>query len=335
MKKSPVTILGAGSFGTAIAHILAQNGHDVVLWARDLAVAHDINKHHQNSKYFPGHSLKGFVAEADIQVALKNAHFVLFAIPSQFLRAQLEHCQTWLPPQAKLINLAKGIENGTLKMPSQIFTDVLGEAVLKRYATISGPTFAKELYQGSPTAAVVASFDLAVAQKIQHDLSAKIFRLYAAQDVIGVELGGALKNVMALQVGIADGLGFGQNARAGLITRCLHEMMALGNVLGANPLTFAGLSGIGDLILTCTGDLSRNRQVGLRLGRGEKIEDIVKSMNHVAEGVTTAKSVHELMTRHGLDMPNCEHVYRILYEGMTPKEAVNRLLSRALRTEFS
>lgn len=334
MKKSSVTILGAGSFGTAMAHILAQNGNNVVLWARDGEVVSDITTHHQNSKYFPGFSLKGFAAEADIQAALKKAHTVLFAIPSQFLRAQLERCQQWLPAQAHLINLAKGIENGTLKMPSQIFSDVLGEAILKRYATISGPTFAKELYLGLPTAAVVASPDLMVAQKIQHDLSAKTFRLYAADDLMGVELGGALKNVMALQVGIADGLGFGQSARAGLITRCLHEMIALGNALGANPLTFAGLSGIGDLILTCTGDLSRNRQVGLRLGRGEKIDIIIKSMNHVAEGVATAKSVYELMTRHGLDMPNCEHVYRILYEGMTPKEAVNRLLGRALRTEF-
>lgn len=329
-----ITIFGAGSFGTAMAHLLKKNGHDVLIWARETAVANEINRKHTNERYVKGFKLAPFKATTDLKEATRGRKLFLFAIPCQFIRSFLTRVRNHLPEKSVIVNLAKGIEIKSLARPAQIFKDVLGADILGRYVSLSGPTFSEELLKELPSGAAVAGVSEETAAFVQKTVSTKYFRLYLAHDPIGVELGGALKNVMAIAVGIVDGLKFGLNARAGLMTRCLHEMIELGTAMGAQERTFSGLSGIGDLILTCTGDLSRNRQIGLRLGAGEKIEAILKSMSAVAEGVPTAKSVYLLNQKYRVEMPNAEHVYRILYEGMSPKEAVERILSRELKTEY-
>lgn len=335
MKKAlKITVFGAGSFGTAMAHLLKNKGHEVQIWARDKKIADEINQQHGNSKYLKDFKLAPFSATHDKKAALKNCDLFLFAIPCQFIHEFLNQIKDDFPKDGILVNLAKGIDIDSLKRPSEIFAEVLGDDILERYAMISGPTFAQELIREIPSGAAVASISEKTSVAVQQIISTRFFRLYVAHDLIGVELGGALKNVMALAVSIADGLGFGHNTRAGQMTRCLHEMTELGLAMGAKERTFSGLSGIGDLILTCTGNLSRNRQVGLRLGKGEKIDAILKSMNQVAEGVTTAKSVYLLNQKHKVEMPNSEHVYKILYEDMSPQEAVKSILSRDLKTEY-
>lgn len=329
-----ITVFGAGSFGTAIAHVLAKNGRDVVLWARTPAVADEINKKRTNEKYLKGAKLAAITATSELSFATEKRNVFVFAIPCQHIRGFLTGLAAQLPDGAYCVNLAKGIELNTLKTPSQIFEEALGPAALQRFATVSGPTFSQEICQDMPTGAVVASLADQTAETVQRVLSTPRFRLYRLTDVAGVELGGALKNVMAIGVGIAEGLGFGLNTRAGLITRCLHEMTELGLALGAKARTFSGLSGIGDLILTCTGDLSRNRQVGLRLGRGETLAAVTGSLAHVVEGIPTTKAVYNLSRNLNIDMPNTEQVYKILYEGFAPKQAVNELLSRDLKAEY-
>ncbi|MBF0106678.1 MAG: NAD(P)-dependent glycerol-3-phosphate dehydrogenase [Deltaproteobacteria bacterium] len=333
-KKPQIAVLGAGSFGTAVANLFSRKGLDVTLWAREPEVALEMREKATNTPFFKGLALEPFDATSDISLALRQKGAVVFAIPCQFLRAFLMKHKTKIAPDAVFINLAKGIEIKTLKTPHEIFIDIFGPAIKKRYCALSGPTFARELYHEVPTGAVIASTSTKTAEKFQHMFSTRFFRLYASNDLMGVELGGALKNIMAICVGIAEGLGYGLNTRAGLMTRCLHEMTELGLAMGAKQRTFAGLSGLGDLILTCTGDLSRNRQVGLRLGRGEDINNIINSAQHVAEGVPTAKAVFGLNKKYKVPMPNAEHVYKILYQGMSPQEAVNRILSRELKKEF-
>lgn len=333
-QKLKISVLGAGSFGTAMAHLISKNGHDVLIWARDPQLAIEIQSQKKNSRYLKDYDLAPILATNDLKEACHNRDFILFAIPCQHLRDFLTQVKDLIDDRCLLVNLAKGIEVDSLKVPSQIFAEILGPQISSRYAMISGPTFAKELLQEMPSGAAVASPDRNTMLLVQKAISNFFFRLYTVEDVLGVELGGALKNVMALGVAIVDGLGYGRNTQAGLITRCLKEMTEIGVAMGANPRTFSGLSGIGDLILTCTGDLSRNRQVGLRLGRGEKIKDILASMNQVAEGVTTAKAIYQLNQKYDLQIPNSEHVYKMIYEGMDPKEAVLRILSRELKREF-
>lgn len=333
-KNPKITVFGAGSFGTTMAHLLKNKGYDVLIWARDTKLADEINQSRTNSKYLGSTKLSAFAATTDIKTALNDRDIFLFAIPCQFIRSFLTKINDQIPDKGILVNLAKGIEMDTLKRPSEIFAEILGKKFLDRYAMVSGPTFAEELLKQMPSGAAIACQSEQTAKYIQEVISTRFFRLYIAHDIIGVELGGALKNVMAIGVGIVDGLGYGLNARAGNMTRCLHEMTELGIAMGAKERTFSGLSGIGDLMLTCTGDLSRNRQVGLRLGKGEKIESILKSMNQVAEGVPTAKSVYELNQKYQVQMPNAEHVYKILYENMSPKNAVDIILSRELKTEY-
>lgn len=329
-----IAVLGAGSFGTAMAQALHDAGRDVVLWARDAKIVDEITRTRRNAKYLDDAELGPFAVTADLERAVAGRDMLVFAVPCQHVRDFLTQAARFVPPEAILVNLAKGVEIGTLKTPSQVFKDVLGESFERRFAAVSGPTFALELARRMPTGAAVASVDGKTAETVQRALSTPRFRLYRLTDLAGVELGGALKNIMAIAVGIAEGLSFGHNTRAGLMTRCLHEMTEMGLALGANARTFSGLSGIGDLILTCTGDLSRNRQVGLRIGRGEKIAEILGSLSHVAEGVPTAKSVYHLSRKLGLDMPNTRQVYRILYEGLPPREAVEELLARGLKAEY-
>lgn len=330
-----IGILGAGSFGTALAHIYAQKGFEVTLWGRNEALVKTINKERINHIYLKEVSLAHFKATPVLSEVCQKKEVLIFAIPSQFIRSVLDQSKKYLEDGVCLVNTAKGIENKTLKLPHQIFQDVLGKKILSTYCSISGPTFAQELILKHPSGASLSGFNEEMLEKVQHWLSTKYFRLYTHDDVIGVELGGALKNVMAIGVGIADGLGFGLNTRAGLMTRCLNEMIKLGVAMGANPLTFSGLSGLGDLILTCTGDLSRNRQVGLQLGKGKTLEEIIKGMNSVAEGIATAKSVYELSKKYRVEMPNAEYVYRILYENLPPKKALQEILSRELKEELT
>ena len=334
MIKAKITVFGAGAFGTAIANILAQNDRDVVLWAREPEVVESIRKKKENQKFLPGVSLKNIFVASETEYTLEGRNALIFAIPCQYVRDFLVKIQKNVPKDAILINLAKGIEVSTLQTTSQIFEDVFGKEISNRYVTLSGPSFAKEVALGLPTYAVVASSNEAMAVKAQKIMSTKSFRLYSSTDVRGVELGGALKNIMAIGVGIAEGLGFGNNTRASLITRYLQEMVRFGEVFGAQKKTFSGLSGIGDLMLTCYGTLSRNHQVGLKLGKGEKLSGILKSLPHIAEGVATAKAVYQISQKKNLDMPNTEFVYRVLYKNVPPKEAFTTLMARELKSEF-
>lgn len=331
LSEKPIAVIGAGSFGTTLAHLWAEAGHSVILWGRDEKIVSEIQNQHTNSKYLPGIKLSIPVTN-NLEEALQEAYFVVFAIPCQAIRSVLTKIDPKLLKKSILINTAKGIEQNTLKLPSQIFLDEIQNSE-KRFVAFSGPTFASELARGEPTGAVVASKKQFVATEVQQTLSLPFLRLYTSDDVVGVELGGALKNVMAIATGIAEGLGFGLNSRAGLVTRCLHEMIKLGVSLEANPLTFSGLSGLGDLILTCTGALSRNRKVGIELGRGKTLDEIKKNLSSVAEGITTAQSVHELAKKQEIEMPNAEFVYRILYENLSPQEALKAILARELKNE--
>jgi len=329
-----ICLLGAGSYGSSLAQIIALKGLDPIIWGRDATVIKSINDNKCNPRYFPKLKFNEKVrATTDLAEAFFNAELILFCLPTQILRSFLEKNAKSIPAEALLVNTAKGIEQKTLLTPGRLFADILGHRILDRFATLSGPTFASELFEGHPSGAAIASFNRAVAKKAQQLISGKTFRLYTTSDLLGVELGGALKNVMAIGTGIAEGLGFGLNTRAGLITRCLHEMTRLGVRMGANPLTFAGLSGLGDLVLTCTGSLSRNRHVGVELAGGKKLNEILTEMNSVAEGVPTASSVYELSRRYEVDMPNSEYVYRILYEGLSPQQALKEILSRELKDE--
>lgn len=335
MEPIPIGVIGAGSFGTVLADLFSRKGHEVTLWGRDPEVIREINERHTNQNYLPGAQLSPFKATLEFTEACNGKKALVFATPAQFIRSILTTAKPCIAPDTLVVNTAKGIEQGTLQTPSGVFKEVFGEASASRFVVLSGPTFAKELANKEPSGAVVASANPKAAKQAQEWLSLDTFRLYTSNDVIGVEIGGALKNVMAIGTGIAEGLGFGLNTRAGLITRCLFEMSQLGKALGANPLTFSGLSGLGDLILTCTGELSRNRFVGLELGRGKTLEQITRDMKHVVEGVATAKSVYELSRRHGIEMPNSTYVYRILYENLAPRKALQEILNRALRPEIS
>ena len=333
MASIQIGILGAGSFGTALAYVLTQKGHKVAIWAREQEIADCLNQKKQNPVYLKDIVLGPVEATTNLDEVCDKKDLLLFVIPSQFVRSVLNEIKNKIPPQSILVNAAKGIEQKSLMTMSQIFRDTLGDQIDDRYVALSGPTFALELAKEYPTGAVAASKNKEAAHKAQQWISTNYFRLYTSEDVIGVELGGALKNVMAIGTSIGEGIGFGLNTRAGHITRCLHEMIKLGVAMGADPLTFSGLSGLGDLVLTCTGDLSRNRHVGLELGRGKTLEEITNKMKTVAEGVATAKSVHDLANKYQVEMVNSEYVYRILYEGLSPKQALKEILARELKAE--
>jgi glycerol-3-phosphate dehydrogenase (NAD(P)+) len=332
-RKESVAVVGAGSWGTAFAAMLCGRHGTVTLWAHETEVCADLRDRRENRAFLPGIVLpEGVRPTNDLAEAVSGKTVVVFAVPSQYLREVAERTAAHLSPEACLVSLAKGVENGTRKR----MTEVLGEASpahAPRVAALSGPTFAREVAEGMPTGATVAARDITVARRLQRVLSGSRFRLYADDDVTGVEIGGALKNVMAIAAGMADGLGFGYNARALLISRGLAEISRLGVRLGAQPQTFAGLAGMGDLVLTCTGDLSRNRTVGTRVGRGERIGDVLSGMTMVAEGVRTAVSAVELSRRTGVPMPISEQVHDILHEGKDVREAVSELFSRTLKRE--
>ena len=328
-----ITIVGAGSFGTAMAAVAARNSHEVLLWAHDPKVAETIESTRVNPFYLPNVSLPGSVrATHDITAAARFSDTILMIVPSQYYRGVLESLRDVIRPGVTIISAAKGIENETLERMSEISTSVLGDS-MKAFGALSGPTFAAECARGDPTAAVIASHDIDCARDIQRILSSPTFRLYNSNDVIGVELAGSLKNVIAIAAGVLEGLGLGYNTTAALITRGLHEITRLGIALGGRLETFAGLAGMGDLVLTCTGSLSRNRSLGVALGHGKTLAEFLAETRAVAEGVKTSKSAKDLSDRHGIEMPITTEMYRVLYENTSPREALQRLMTRSLKSE--
>ena len=324
-------IIGAGAWGTALANVLAENGHDATVWAFEPDVADTIETAHENPRFLPGIVLhSGVRASTDKSAALDGAELVVLAAPSHVLRTVVEGCHDWTLPSARLVVATKGIERVTLSLMTDVVSSVLpGRPVV----ALSGPSFAAEVASRQPTAIVAAARDAADASFVQSAFSTHSFRVYTHDDVTGVELGGALKNVMAVATGISDGLALGFNARAALITRGMAEMMRLGAALGARPATFAGLAGVGDLVLTCTGALSRNRAVGLEIGRGRMLQDVLAGRETVAEGVTTTESAKALAAREGIDMPIVSAVHRILFERQPARWALVELMARGLRGE--
>jgi glycerol-3-phosphate dehydrogenase (NAD(P)+) len=329
----PVAVLGAGSFGTCLAMLCARE-HDVTIWARDGALAEAINREHRNPKYLSHVAIPARVrATSDLGEALEGRELVIVSVPSHGLRDVMRRAAPLVPPGAILVSTAKGIELGTWKRVDQVLEEVLGPEHHPRLTFLSGPSFAREIADGRPTAVTVACREEVYAISVQESISCPWFRCYSSSDVIGVEVGGALKNVIAIAVGICDGLELGLNARAGVMTRGLREITRLGVKMGADPLTFLGLAGMGDLVLTCTGDLSRNRRVGLELGRGRKLPEIVAGMNEVAEGVRTTYAACALAELHDVEMPIAQSVRSLLEAEVEPKEGVEMLLRRQLRSE--
>ena len=324
-------VIGAGAWGTALADLLARNGHDTTIWALEADVAASINMHHENSRFLHGITLAPSVrATNEKEQALRDAELVVYAVPSQHLRAVARAGAPCVQPRAILAVASKGIERGTLAL----MTDVIESEVAQRaVVAISGPSFAEEVVRRQPTAIVAASRVADAAVTVQDALSNSHFRVYTSHDVAGVELGGSLKNVMAVATGIVEGVGLGYNSRAALITRGLHEMTRLGVALGARSSTFAGLAGIGDLVLTCTGTLSRNRAVGLEIGRGATLEEALAGKETVAEGVATTASARALAEERDVDMPIVQMVHRILFDGHAARDAVPELMARELRPE--
>ncbi|WP_217708727.1 NAD(P)H-dependent glycerol-3-phosphate dehydrogenase [Nonomuraea rhodomycinica] len=327
-------VFGTGSWGTTFAMILAEAGNETTLWGRRPELVAAIDSTHTNLDYLPGVALPTSLrATTDPAEALDGADFVVLAVPSQSLRANLAVWREHIPPDAILVSLMKGIELGTTKRMSEVIREVAGAAE-DRVAVVSGPNLAKEIAQRQPAATVVACADEAVAARLQKACHLPPwFRPYTNHDVVGVELGGAVKNVIALAVGVAAGMGMGDNVGAMLMTRGLAEISRLGAALGADPHTFAGLAGMGDLVATCTSPLSRNRTFGERLGRGMTLEEVVAATRQTAEGVKSCESVLELARKHDVEMPITEVVVGVVHDGMSPSEAGMLLMSRSPKPE--
>ncbi len=329
-----IGVIGAGSWGTSLANLLAKKGFSVTLWAYEADLVSRMKQRRENDTYLKGIRLSGNLSfTSDLREAVTGRDLLLFVTPSQVLRSVLAQAAPHIGERSLLVTASKGIENETLMLMTEVFEEVLPGVGKERLAVLSGPSFAKEVAADLPTAVVASSLSAAVAQRVQDIFSTDYFRVYTNDDPVGVELGGALKNVMALAAGVSDGLGFGHNTRAALITRGLAEMNRMGVALGANPQTFAGLAGMGDLVLTCTGDLSRNRTVGMELGRGKTLDEILAGMNMVAEGVKTTLSAYQLANRHKVEVPIIGQMYLILYENKDPRQAVRDLMLRELKAE--
>ena len=329
-----IAVIGAGSWGTALANLLAKKGLEVILWAYERELVERLQATWVNDLYLPEIKLDGRLQfTAELAAAVTGRQVVVLVSPSQVMRRVVEQLRPHLERDCLLVSAAKGIENDTLLLMSEVLEQVLGGAVASRCAYLSGPSFAREVAAELPTAVAIAADEGEVARSAQELFHTDYFRVYTNPDVVGTELGGALKNVIALAAGVSDGLGFGHNARAGLITRGLVEMARLGAAKGAQAETFAGLAGMGDLVLTCTGDLSRNRTVGMELGRGRRLGEILSGMRMVAEGVKTTLSAYQLAQQLGVAMPITEQMYRILYADKPPRQAVSELMLRQQRAE--
>jgi glycerol-3-phosphate dehydrogenase (NAD(P)+) len=326
-------VMGSGSWGTAFAKVLADAGTDVVMWARRPELAAAVREQHENPDYLPGIALPhNLSATDDPEAALADADFVVLAVPSQSLRDNLGGWARAIGPDAVLVSLMKGIELGTTLRMSEVITEV-ADVPAARVAVVSGPNLAKEIASGQPAATVVACPDAAAATRLQDASTTAYFRPYSDTDVVGCELGGAVKNVIALAAGMAEGMGLGDNTKASLITRGLAETARLGAAQGAHQMTFAGLAGLGDLVATCTSPLSRNRTFGEKLGRGQTLEEILAQKQQTAEGVKSCRSILDLARKHDVDMPITEHVVRVVHEGMRPGDMLKSLMSRETKAE--
>lgn len=323
--------MGAGGWGTTLANLLAGAGHDVRIWAREPEVVEAINCRHENPVFLPDAPLnERLIASGRIPEVARGAAIVVSAAPSHAVRAVSQDVAPALDAQAVVVSVSKGLEADTLDTMTAILTETLRDWAV---VALSGPSFAREVYQRQPTAVVAASDDLAAAELVQQAFSTSTFRVYTSGDTLGVELGGALKNVIAIAAGILEGMGLGHNPRAALITRGLAEMTRLGEAMGADPATFAGLAGMGDLILTATGDLSRNRSLGVEIGRGRTLADILAERRTVAEGVNSARAATELGRRAGVKLPIASEVAQVLFDGKAPRQAIADLMERELKAE--
>lgn len=330
--KSEIAVLGGGSWGTALAMVLAKNGHRVSMWIRNEDQAKKCIEDRENKKYLPGPKLpENLIIETDLKKSVLNKDILLLAVPTYGVRGLLEEIRTYVDKEQILTNVAKGIENNTLDRVSEICGEILPD---NPYVILSGPSHAEEVGIEMPTTVVVASEDMEIAEKVQDVFMNEYFRVYTNSDVIGVELGGALKNIIALGAGISDGMKFGDNTKAALMTRGIFEMAKLGEKMGAKPETFSGLSGIGDLIVTCTSMHSRNRRAGILIGEGLKVEEATKQVGMVVEGIKTTKSAYNLSEKYGVEMPITEELYRVLYEGESVAESMKNLMGRNKKGEI-
>ncbi|MFC1821160.1 NAD(P)H-dependent glycerol-3-phosphate dehydrogenase [Thermodesulfobacteriota bacterium] len=330
-----IGVIGAGAWGTTLANLLAEKGLQVDLWVREEDVFLQIKNEGVNRTFLPDMPLSAELNPVKTyEEAVADKDLVMMVTPSHVFRKVLTELQPLLHPQTALMAATKGIENDSLMVMSQVAESILPGEYREHFAYLAGPSFAKEVSLKYPTAVTIACRDLNHAERLQQLFYREFFRVYTSQDLIGTQLCGAIKNVIAIAAGISDGLGFGHNARAALITRGLAEMTRLGVAMGSNPLTFAGLAGMGDLVLTCTGDLSRNRNVGLKIGEGMLLSEILEGMNMVAEGIKTARSAYGLANKKQVDMPIIEQMHQILYEDKDPKDAVRELMTRELKVEI-
>ena len=331
-----VAVVGAGSWGTALSALLSDKGHDVCLWAFEPHVAEQITQSRENVSYLSGVKLpENLRSTADLAKALQGAEVVVSVSPAQVVGPVMEEAAPHIEEDALVVSASKGVETTTLRRMDEVMSEILSTAQMDGFTVLSGPSFALEVARKIPTAVVAASDNADAALAVQDLFQTKHFRVYTGSDVIGVELGGALKNVIALGAGVAAGLGCGHNTTAALVTRGLAEMRRLGVAMGAHASTFAGLAGMGDLFLTCTGTLSRNRTVGYRLGQGESLDTILGEMSAVAEGVATAHAVHDLAAQYGVEMPIAEEVFGIVSLGADPEQALKNLMQRDLKPEDS
>lgn len=329
-----VAVIGAGSWGTAVANLIATK-QPVTLWARRPELTDAINGRHENPDYLPDYALsEQIVATSDLAAALTDAEALILGVPSHGFRSVLESARDRIGPATPILSLAKGVERESLMRMTEVATDVLAGHDPNRIGVLTGPNLAKEIVAGQPAATVIAMKDRDSAQALQQVFMSGRFRVYTNDDVIGSEAAGALKNVMAIAAGMAHGLGFGDNTMATLITRALAELTRLGVAMGGQPLTFAGLAGMGDLIATCMSSQSRNHTVGYGLGQGKKLDQIIAEMNQVAEGVKSTPGILALAERHGIEMPIATQVARVLYEGAEPLEAVSNLMAREAKPEM-
>jgi len=329
-----ISVIGAGSFGTALAKQLADKDYETKLWARRAELVEAINNSHSNERYLPGAALpECLVATDNLAESLDGSELVVLVAPSHATREVVREAKPHLPDGAIVCCAAKGIENDSLMLMSEVLIDELGPDAEPRLTYLSGPSFAKEMAQRRPTAVTVAGSDERATETVQKAFAADHMRVYATEDVVGVEVGGALKNVVAIAAGIIDGLDIGLNSRAALITRGLAEISRIAAAKGAQLITLAGLAGMGDLVLTCTGSLSRNRTVGFELGKVRTLNEILASLGHVAEGVKTTKSAYELGRKLGVETPITDQVYQVIYEDKPARDAVVALMTRPLKHE--
>jgi glycerol-3-phosphate dehydrogenase (NAD(P)+) len=330
-----IGVIGAGSWGTALGKLLAECKHDVTIWAYETDVTQAINERHENTTYLPGIELPASLrATSDLKTAVSGKDVLVSVSPSHVVRTVMTEAASYATGTPYIVSATKGVEEESVLTMDGVLEQAMGERHKDQICALSGPSFAREVAMGVPTAVTAAARSIAVAEAVQKIFSAPLFRVYSSDDLVGVEIGGTVKNVIAVATGVCDGLGFGYNTRAALITRGLAETTRLAVKMGANPLTLAGLAGMGDLVLTCTGDLSRNRTVGLRLGKGETLQAILADMKMVAEGVKNTSSIRALAKRVGVEMPITEQMYAMLYENKSPRQVVADLMTRGLKAEL-